>query len=75
MKYANFSPPPAQDSASGGYSLYAKGGAGLVLLLLAILIYILMRGHCSCTTECNGGADSRQASGGTPRAMHFIAGE
>jgi len=34
-----------------------------------------MRGRCSCTTECNGGADSKQASGGTPRAMHFIAGE
>jgi len=76
MKYANFSPPPAQQySASGGYSLAVKGGAGLLLLLLAILFYILMRGRCSCTTECNGGADSRQASGGTPRAMHFIAGE
>ena len=76
MKYANFSPPPAQQySASGGYSLAVKGGAGLLLLLLAILVYILMRGRCSCTTECNGGADSSQASGGTPRAMHFIAGE
>ncbi|KAJ6888041.1 hypothetical protein NC652_029145 [Populus alba x Populus x berolinensis] len=74
MDDANFSPPPAQDSASGGYSLYAKGGAGLVLLLLAILIYILMRGRCSCTTECNG--DSKQGSGGTPKAMHFMsAGE
>ncbi|KAG6752741.1 hypothetical protein POTOM_042777 [Populus tomentosa] len=28
MDDANFYPPPAQDSASGGYSLYAKGGAG-----------------------------------------------
>ncbi|KAG6752742.1 hypothetical protein POTOM_042778 [Populus tomentosa] len=27
MDDANFSPPPAQYSASGGYSLYAKGGA------------------------------------------------
>ncbi|KAJ6888034.1 hypothetical protein NC652_029139 [Populus alba x Populus x berolinensis] len=70
-------PPPAQQySASGGYSLAVKGGAGLLLLLLAILVYILVRGRCSCTTECNGGADdSSQASGGTPRAMHFIAGE
>jgi hypothetical protein len=76
MNDAKFSPPPAQQySASGGYSLAAKGGAGLLLLLLAILIYILMRGRCSCTTECNGGGDSKQASGGTPRAMHFIAGE
>ncbi|KAJ6881553.1 hypothetical protein NC651_028215 [Populus alba x Populus x berolinensis] len=62
-------------SASGGNSLAVKGGAGLLFLLLAILVYILMRGRCSCTTECNGGADSSQASGGTPRAMHFIAGE
>jgi hypothetical protein len=79
MDDANFSPHPAQHSASGGYSIAAKGattgGAVLVLLLLAILIYILMRGRCSCTTECNGGADSKQASGGPPRAMHFIAGE
>jgi hypothetical protein len=76
MNYANFCPPPAQQYyASGGYSLASKGGAGLLLLLLAILIYILMRGRCSCTTECNGGADSKQASGGPPRAMHFIAGE
>jgi hypothetical protein len=72
MDDAKFSPPPAQHSASGGYSLYAKGGAGLVLLLFAILIYILMRDRCSCTTsECNGGGDSKQASGGTPKAMHF----
>jgi len=55
--------PPAQLSASGGYSLAAKGGAGLGLLLLAILIYTLKRRGCTWKSECNVGGDSKPMEG------------
>ncbi|KAJ6888030.1 hypothetical protein NC652_029135 [Populus alba x Populus x berolinensis] len=55
--------PLAQDSATGRYSSAAKGGAGLVLLLLAILIYILKRRGCAWKSECNVGGDSRPMEG------------
>jgi hypothetical protein len=36
--------PPAQDSATGGYSSAAKGGvAGVLVMLLTIVVYVFFK--------------------------------
>jgi len=58
MDDAKFSPHPAPESATGGYSLAAKGGGvGLISLLLGILIYILKRRGCTGRCEFEVGGD------------------
>ncbi|KAJ6888013.1 hypothetical protein NC652_029121 [Populus alba x Populus x berolinensis] len=45
--------PPAQDSATEGYSSAAKGGlAGVLIMLLTIVVYVLFkRRKCSVRIE------------------------
>jgi hypothetical protein len=58
MDDAKYFSPPAPESASGGYSLAAKGGGvGLISLLLGILIYILNRRGCTGRCEFEVGGD------------------
>jgi hypothetical protein len=62
--------PPAQDSATAGYSSAAKGGlAGvLVMLLLAIVFYVFFqRRNCSVRVEVDVEMPERSVHAGDGR--------
>jgi hypothetical protein len=47
--------PPAQDSATAGYSSAAKGGlAGVLVMLLAIIVYVFFKRQ-NCLEEVDPG--------------------
>jgi len=73
--------PPAQDSATEGYSPAAKGGlAGVLVMLLTIVVYVFFkRRNCSVRFEvdlkCQKGASMLEVDVEMQKGASMLAGK